>query len=54
MTDVDVQQIIQYLSWIDSHGYTLKYQFLSLFDLLTFILGCILGIAFAKEVSKWI
>jgi hypothetical protein len=54
MTDEQFAEIIQYLSWIDSHGYVIKYQFLILFDLLTFILGVLLGAVFGRGIITWL
>jgi hypothetical protein len=54
MTDEQFAAIIQYLSWIDTHGYVIKFQLLVLFDLLTFILGVILGAVFGRGIITWL
>lgn len=54
MTDEQFAAIIRYLSWIDTHGYVIKFQLLVLFDLLTFILGVILGAVFGRGIITWL
>lgn len=54
MTDEQFAEIIQCLSWIDAHCYVMKFQFLILFDLFTFILGVLLGAVFGRSVITWL
>ena len=54
MTDELFKQIIEQRFWIDPYGYVMVFQFLTLFDFLTFLLGVILGVAFGRGILTWL